>query len=654
MVNEINFLLREKLFLIGLVIKVVFIIFFIPEIQIELFQPFFEFNSNYFSFDPWTSYLASGGSVKAFPYGPIMYYLIMPFAVIFGFFDSGDSSYFLGLGIRVTILIFDFLTLLFLIKIFHNIKRFLWVFWLSPIIIFVSYWHGQLDLIPVSILLGSLLFIKEGNYKISGFLFGIAVATKHSILIVFPVLAIFLYFSRNVNDKTKEFFLAFFSVIAFESLFLLSEGFVEMTMLTNEALKIFSLVIEIGRSSSIYIVPVLYVMLLHFIWRFRRMNFDLLSASIGLAFSLVVVLSPSPPGWFIWLLPFFIAHNLKNHKSDMLLHISSILFILFFITTTPKPETLLDSVNLKKFLDLITLNTNYVSIIYSLLTGILGLLLFQIIRDSIRLNTSYQFGRKPITIGFASTNNKIGDKFKNSLPFLFGENSTLEISSKYYCLHGECEANKSFNNKNYLNSIRLFDLMVDLRNLLSGKKVGVLKHPGLKLSNTRIQKEHSIIIVEGVEALLNTQVLEQINKTFFIDVESKSSQLFIEQFNHADISLILKKINPNLSLDSTTNQKILIKIKKGLYYQELIKALVGVAGLEFKLLDEKNSGEVYLEIYGHLDKESALIILKKLAPNLLELINYRKYIQDGAVGLFQLVFLIEVDEFLLSINNDQN
>ena len=51
----------------------------------------------------------------------------------------------------------------------------------------------------------------------------------------------------------------------------------------------------------------------------RRISFELLVAVTGLSFFLVVLATPAPPGWYLWLVPFLVAHQLQADRSAMLL-----------------------------------------------------------------------------------------------------------------------------------------------------------------------------------------------------------------------------------------------------------------------------------------------------------------------------------------------
>ena len=112
----------------------------------------------------------TGGDVYSFPYGLIMLLAYLPFSFIGNLLDQYiyDGNFF-ELGFKLTSLIFDFLLLIFLSFITNNKSKNLLIlcYWLSPIVIYTLFIHGQLDIIPISLLIGSLYFLKLNKLHIS-------------------------------------------------------------------------------------------------------------------------------------------------------------------------------------------------------------------------------------------------------------------------------------------------------------------------------------------------------------------------------------------------------------------------------------------------------------------------------------------------------
>ena len=185
---KVRSLNKEKIFLIGLALKFLFILFLNPYISSNLFIPFLKNTVENFSFNPWNNYLLQEGRVDSFPYGLIMLIAYLPLS----FFGNLLDQYFYDLnflefGFRLTSLFFDYLLLvfLFLITDYKNKNLLLICYWISPITIYTIYIHGQLDIVPVSLLICSVYFIKLNKFGISGFIFALLIAFLASFIVDF-------------------------------------------------------------------------------------------------------------------------------------------------------------------------------------------------------------------------------------------------------------------------------------------------------------------------------------------------------------------------------------------------------------------------------------------------------------------------------------
>lgn len=147
----------------GLLIRVVLIVFLAPEIQTDWFLPFISHFIDHPSFDPWGDFLLVNESSRAYPYGFTMLFTHTPLVVLGSVIDDFiELSFFENLGLKATILIADFIVYSLLIKLYPNNSKIITVlYWLSPIVLFINYWNGQTDIIPVAILLYAITLTKK-------------------------------------------------------------------------------------------------------------------------------------------------------------------------------------------------------------------------------------------------------------------------------------------------------------------------------------------------------------------------------------------------------------------------------------------------------------------------------------------------------------
>ena len=180
----------------------------------------------------------------AFPYGPTMLLIFLPVTSLGWLLDNVfNSSYFIILGFQLTLLIADIFLLLTLIQQFYSYRKQLIVYyWLSPLIFYITYWHGQIDLLPVVFLFYSVGLLKKGNYKLGGLFLALSVTAKYSMLIGIPFICVYLWLNKNIKGGFWET-IAPFSILSLIIMapFLLSPGFWEMVIYNRESSRLFSL-----------------------------------------------------------------------------------------------------------------------------------------------------------------------------------------------------------------------------------------------------------------------------------------------------------------------------------------------------------------------------------------------------------------------------
>ena len=394
---------REKLFRIGIATKIILIIALMPTIQQEWFIPFIVSWIENPTILPWSGHLATGGDPLAFPYGAVMFIFHLPTTAIGWVVDHFFAvEYFTSVGFRVSLFGADILLLLVLLQSFENHwKKVLIYYWLSPLVLFITYWHGQTDLIPVALFIYALTLVKRGNYWAAGLILACSIAAKHSMIIGAPFIILYLWSHNGINKELQRF-LAFFIVSLFviEVPFVFSEAFRMMVLDNREVGKLYWLFIKMGKDNLIFLTPLVYLLLLYFFWRIRRINFDLLLAAMGVAFSVVILMTPSPPGWYLWLVPIFTLHQSRyGSGAIVIISIFSFLFISYHLLHTTGANSILfdfSSFNIS-FLQ----NSFAQSLHYTLMVGSGLLIAIQILREGVRQNDYYRLGSRAIVLGVA-------------------------------------------------------------------------------------------------------------------------------------------------------------------------------------------------------------------------------------------------------------
>jgi hypothetical protein len=195
-----------------------------------------------------------------------------------------------------------------------------------------------------------------------------------------------------------------------------------------------------------------------------------------------------------------------------------------------------------------------------------------------------------------------------------------------------------------------------------------------------IRKTRDVILVEGLHTLYPQQLLEELDVGFFIEMEESLRQYLsitrdTEERGHqkevvlseidkreadgekyikpqserADVVFTLLLINSELFkqnhvLDS--NIKLRVCIRNGIYYQELVRVLIGVCGLQVNIDSVDERGEVILEISGDVVSDDIRLAINMLVPHMDELLDFSAEFTEGIYGIMQIITVMEVDEAL--------
>ncbi len=676
---------KEKLFRVGIVIKLILIIALMPTIQQEWFIPFIVNWIENPTTLPWSGYIGSDGDRLAFPYGVIMFLFLLPITAIGWFIDQFFViEYLTSIGFKISLFVADIFLLLLLLQIFENYwKKVLVYYWLSPLVLFITYWHGQIDLIPVALFIYALTLVKRRNYwATAGIILACSIAAKHSMVIGAPFIILYLWSHNGINKEFQRF-LTFFicSLFLIEAPFFLSDAFRMMVLDNQEAGKLYWLFINMGNNNLIFLTPLLYLLLLYFFWRIRRVNFDLLLAVMGVAFSVVILMTPSPPGWYLWLVPIFTLHQ-SRYGSGALLVISifSFLFISYHLFNTSGANSIL--FDFYPFEASGFYHPFIQSVHFTLMIGSGLLIAIQILREGIRGNDYYRLGNRPLVMGIAGNSGVGKSTFSRKLAPVFGERALVEVSGDDY--HNWERSSPMWKTLTHLDpkANRLFELVRDVQSLMDGEVVKARRydHKTGRFLPKEIRKSNDVILVEGLHTLYPKQLLEELDVSFFIEMEeslrlhlsikrdteerghlkeavvsdldkrqSDSTKYIKPQAARADVVFTFLIINMELFKQDQvidSNIKLRILIRNGIYYQELVKVLIGVCGLQVNIDSVDERGEIVLEISGEVVSEDIRLAVNMLVPHMDELLDFSAEFSDGLYGIMQIITLMEIDEAL--------
>lgn len=679
MTRPLKKLLTHPLFLMGLSLKFALILLVQPAAPLTWYLPFLDNSAAHFSSDPWSSWLSLNGNPIAFPYGYAMWLCLFPVTFIFKT---------LGLPLLwsygFSLCAADFALLLVLRKLLPNRDRLLLsVYWLSPIVLFASYGLGLNDLIPVLLLMLALYCTRELNMKWAGALCVAAISAKLSMIIALPFFLIYLFHNRAMRQLLPDF-LKGLSIAAFVLIlpFVFSKAGLFMLFNNPEMGKVYQFALPIGKSISLYLVPMVYLVMLYAAWRVRRINFELFQSIMGLSFLLVVLLTPASPGWFIWILPLLVFFQAgSSHMAIILSTVFSGLYVVNTLLSIPGISFLHGFLDTSAFLERFGQQTS--SILHTAMTAIGIVLTMRIWRETISLNDYFRLSRKPFVIGIAGDSGAGKDTFSDALTGLFGQHSVATLAGDDYHLWDRHKP--MWRAMTHLNPMAndLERFAHDLVALTDGKAIFKrhYDHGTGKMSRPTRIKSNDFIIANGLHALYLPMLRRCYNLSIYLDMDESLRRYFkmnrdvhvrghsvdkvlsafekrgpdAEKFirpqaGHADLLLSLKPIHPHmLDAADTTHPprlRLVARSRNSLSETSLTRVLIGVCGLHVDMIAHNETGEVELSVEGETTSDDIAMAARMLCPRILEFVDIEPQWQDGVVGLMQLITLSHINQAL--------
>ncbi len=690
---------KSKLFIAILLLKVIAAFLFGSDFIVDGFVPFVKhFVESGFQ-DPY-SYFVDIGQPKAFPYPTVMLIILaVPYALFSLISNTLTNDAFINLFvIRLPIIAADLFIFYVLIKWLKTREdKVLKYYWASPILFYISYFHGQLDAIPIAILFMSLVFLFRNKTLFSGIAFGAGIAAKTNILLVLPFMAIFLWKNRSLKETIKFIGISLVTYGIFILPFVFSPGFTKMVFGASEQFRVFDLTIPLGFHNILLLAaPAAYLILLFNFSSYEKMNKDLLMMMIALIFTVVVTLVPPSQGWYFWAIPFLIYFFVKQEKVPMvsfwainLFYLAYFLFnqssdifqsfqvILPQISTIQAPYYLVENLGINP-----TLISN---MLFTGLTASLIMTAFWTYSSGVRSNLEYRAKNKPTIIGIGGDSGAGKTTAANLLTGIFGKRNTLVVNGDD--MHKWERGNENWKVFTHLNpdANKLHQELQQAIALSDWNKISRVNydHKTGKFTDPAEVESNNFIIFEGLhpfylkrmrdlydmkiyvhpseELKLHWKIIrdmkerghtkEQILQS--IEKRKDDKEKFIDpqkQFADIVVSYIvndgIKDIgSPNVKLDTTLK----IWMDNSIDTELFEKVLSEIKTLKVITYDENDLKTQCCEFYGTITEAELEACLYKMIPNFEELThNPSPKFEKNYEGLYQLFiiyYLSEISKF---------
>ena len=685
LIQDIN---KNFFFKFGLIIRIFLIFFALPKIYLDWFIPFYQNAININLINPWGSHILSNGDLLAFPYGIVMYFAYLPVPILGLVFKDLIPSYLIvGLGLGITTLLFDYCCMLFIALISRkfSIRLLILTYWLSPISLYVLYIHGQLDILPVFLLILSLYFVYENNFSLSGVVLALAISAKFSMLIALPFIIIYAYRIRLARKIFLKFIIYFLSLLALCFLpFLNNNDFINMVIKSPQSEKLFYLFVNYSSGLNLFILPTIFVVILYFIWRLERITFDLFIMSIGLGFFVLLLLLPPSPGWYLWILPFLVFYQLKCPSDYLFISLPFYLtYVIFYSFYSQGSVPIFLENNLFSLSSYTFESQKIYSILFTILQASGLLICIRMFTYGIARNNFFSFGKKPLLVGISSINNS-DLELSHLLSNLFGKSFCKTISQDNYCKISN-KNNLKINNFNKLDNPNIYFLnkfssdVLSLRN--NDYKYQRNKEDSfLNIKNSRDKLKYSFLFIVGQHYLFMKKLRDFINLKIYIDIDegllpyyenkfnsnnikkftgakrlSKKSKIEYEnkQIDASDLVFKILPLNNKVSFKENIKipkQRLEVIMANGYFHDNLAHNLIALCSANITVENFDQIDKITLSIEVDITKEDIEQISKYLIPNCEDLVINSDLWESGLLGIIQIIVIKHIAD-ILNLNN---
>lgn len=434
-------ILKTPHFLIGLVFKCVLAFLFAGPALVRGYAPFVDYFLRSGFDDPYRFFAQTGTLV--FPYPNLMLFILAIPRFLFQFIGNvGDDivSHADVFIYRLPILAADIVIFLVLARwLKHKQTKVLWYYWYAPVLLYINYVLGELDVIPMALLFVFLYFLFKDKWYTAFAFLGLTLAAKMGMVIIVPFVAVYLLVERIPWQKIIAYGALAIGVFAFIHLNHRDLGFFTSLFNTGQQASLLSVFIRMGDDITVYIAPIVYLALLVKSLQYRSYNRDLFLMFLGFAMGIITLFMVPQPGWYYWIIPFFIyfyvRHERINVYSFVLLQCAYFAYFIALKNSAFAQAITFAAPNAARFVDVYALLSRLpfnpeliINVLFSVLQGMLFLHIVWIYRQGIESNTRLKMSYQPYFIGVAGDSGSGKTVLTTLLRDVFGEKNALTIA----------------------------------------------------------------------------------------------------------------------------------------------------------------------------------------------------------------------------------
>ncbi|MDA8100696.1 MAG: hypothetical protein M0042_13855 [Nitrospiraceae bacterium] len=322
---------QKRVILLIIACKIVVLALFSSEYQDKLFLPFVQYFLTHGG-NPWQHF--QNLQPDMFPYPPLMLYIeslaYLPVHLL-GIGSVAAQNFFF----KLPTLAADLAIAVVLLRLFPSRFREVMLFYFaSPIVLYASYMHSQLDLLPMAVLMLAVVSLSVERVVLSALLLGLAMSIKFHVVAALPLMLIYQFRTGKKAFLIPLALIPAAVYLAISSPFLASEGYSVMVLRNPKQMKLFDAVFSMG-DVKIYL-PVFAVAALYARFAaYPKINSDLFHSFLGMLFAAFVLLILPSPAWYLWMIPFlsifFIQYSAKHESIVALYAALCAMYLVYFI-----------------------------------------------------------------------------------------------------------------------------------------------------------------------------------------------------------------------------------------------------------------------------------------------------------------------------------
>lgn len=431
----------HPLFIAVLVVKLIAGTLFGSDFLVKGFIPFVNYFVSSGFLNPY-NFFVEQGFPEAFPYptGMLAVFAISRFLFTPFVGTQWETVTLLHLFLmRLPLLLADILIYIILCRWLDTKQDLvLKLYWASPVLFFISYIHGQLDVLPTALLFLSLVFLFANRFPAAFAWLGIGLSTKTHLLAALPFYVIYLLVNRHGWKKALLGVLITLSVFGIILLpYLSSPGFIISVFGTSEAAKVFLVHVNYIHNNLVFLLApgAILVLFLNF-FPSKKLNKDAMLLILGLLFTVFTIFVPPMPGWFFWSIPFFVYFFAKYQNTPRAsFWLFSLAYLGYFAINSEIPllsylqviwPDILLAPPLHQWLSDVGVNIPLMTnSIFTVLVGAVVMNAIWIYRIGVRSNLEYAASDRPLIIGIGGDSGSGKNTLANLLRQVFGEQNTV-------------------------------------------------------------------------------------------------------------------------------------------------------------------------------------------------------------------------------------